>query len=160
MEKRRFLALLAGLPLARVAAAAPQAGRFDPQRDAVADVEAAVTRARAEGKSVLVDVGGEWCAWCHILDRFIEARPEVQRTLEDHYVVVKVNWSPQNRNEKLLARWPKPSGYPHLYVLDGQGRLLVSQATGELEAGRDYDEQKMLAFLRRYAPAARPGDKI
>ena len=153
MDKRRLLAFVAALPLACAAAALPQAGRFDPQRDAVADVEEAVARARAEGKTVLVDVGGEWCAWCHILDRFIEARPEVQHTLEEHYVLVKVNWSPQNRNEKLLSRWPKPGGYPHFYVLDGEGRLLASQATGELEAGRDYDEQKMLAFLRRHARA-------
>jgi hypothetical protein len=79
----------------------------------------------------------------------------VQRTLAEHYVLVKVNWSPQNRNEKLLSRWPKPSGYPHFYVLDGDGALVVSQATSELEGGRDYDEQKMLAFLRRHArPAA------
>jgi len=152
MRKRLFLALAAGLALGAAGAALAQAGRFDPARDAAADVEQAVAQARAQGKSVLVDVGGEWCAWCHILDRFIAARPEVQRALEQHYVLVKVNWSPQNRNEKLLSRWPRASGYPHFYVLDGAGRLLVSQPTGELEAGRDYDEQKMLAFLRRYAP--------
>ena len=151
MHKRRLLALLAALPLAGQLAVAAEGKRFDPQRDAVADVEAAVALAREQGKQVLVDVGGEWCAWCHILDRFIAARPEVQRTLDAHYVLVKVNWSPQNRNEQLLSRWPRPSGYPHFYVLDGVGRLLVSQATSELEAGRDYDEQKMLAFLRRHA---------
>jgi thiol:disulfide interchange protein len=151
MDKRRLLALIAALPLARAGAALAHAVRFDPQRDAVADVEEAVARARAEGKSVLVDVGGEWCAWCHILDRFIEARPEVQRTLREHYVLVKVNWSPQNRYEKLLSRWPRPGGYPHFYVLDGEGRLVASQATGELEAARDYDEEKVLAFLRRHA---------
>jgi thiol:disulfide interchange protein len=141
------------LPLARAAAEPSNGSRFDPARDAVADVDEAVAQARAQGKSVLVDVGGEWCAWCHILDRFIAARPEVRRMLDEHYVLVKVNWSPGNRNERLLSRWPKPSGYPHFYVLDGQGRLLASQATGELEAGRDYDERKMLAFLRRHARA-------
>ena len=151
MRKRRLLALLAVLPLlAGQAIPAPQA-RFDPRRDAVADVEQAVAQARAQGKSVLVDVGGEWCAWCHILDRFIAARPEVQRTLDARYVLVKVNWSPQNRNEQLLSRWPRPAGYPHFYVLDGQGQLVVSQATSELEAEHDYDEAKMLAFLGRYA---------
>ncbi|HET8746425.1 MAG TPA: thioredoxin family protein [Ramlibacter sp.] len=155
MRKRLFLALAAALALGGAGSALAQAGRFDPSRDAVADVEQAVARARAQGKSVLIDVGGEWCAWCHILDRFIAARPEVQRTLDQHYLLVKVNWSPQNRNEKLLSRWPKPSGYPHFYVLDGDGRLLVSQATSELEAGHDYDEAKVLAFLRRYAPAVR-----
>jgi thiol:disulfide interchange protein len=101
---------------------------------------------------VLVDLGGEWCAWCHILDRFIAAHPEVQRTLDAGYVRVKVNFSPQNRNEALLSRWPRAAGYPHLYVLDASGKLLASQATSELEAGQSYDEQKVLAFLRRNAP--------
>ena len=107
--------------------------------------------ARAEGKSVLVDVGGEWCTWCHILDRFIGSRPAVQALLHDHYVTVKVNFSPENRNEALLSRWPRASGYPHFYVLDGTGALVASQATSELEAGQSYDEEKVLVFLRRHS---------
>ena len=158
MHKRRLLTLLlAALPLGRAWGLAALTEKFDPARDAAADVAQAVARARAERKVVLVDVGGEWCAWCHILERFITSHPAVLRTLQEHYVVVKVNWSPQNRNEALLAQWPKIKGYPHLFVLDTQGKLLHSQDTSELEAGKDYDEQKMLAFLRRHArPAAAP----
>jgi hypothetical protein len=73
--------------------------------------------------------------------------------LDQHYVWVKVNYSPSNRNEALLSRWPRAKGYPHLYVLDAKGALLVSQASVELEAGKDYDEGLFLAFLRRHAPA-------
>lgn len=153
MHRRTLLAAGLATGLAPAWAFHELPPKFDPARDAEADVQQALALAQAQRKLVLVDVGGEWCSWCHIFDRFVADRPEVQQALAQRYIVVKVNWSPQNRNEKLLARWPKPSGYPHLYVLDGEGRLLVSQATGELEAGRDYDEQKMLAFLRRYAPA-------
>ena len=39
----------------------------------------------------------------------------------------------------------------HLFVLDDAGKLLLSQSTGELEAGKDYDKAKLLAFLRRHA---------
>ncbi|HEY3584774.1 MAG TPA: thioredoxin family protein, partial [Casimicrobiaceae bacterium] len=53
---------------------------FDPARDAAADVARAVAMAKAQGKRVIVDVGGEWCSWCHILDRFIAANDDV-RTL-------------------------------------------------------------------------------
>jgi len=150
MNKRTLLAAACALLLAPAAwAQLPE--RFDPRRDAQADVQQALSLASAAGKRVLVDVGGEWCAWCHILDRFIAAHPEVQRTLQAQYVRVKVNFSPQNRNEKLLARWPKATGYPHLYVLDAGGQLLASQPSVELEGGPDYDEQKVLAFLRRHA---------
>lgn len=127
--------------------------KFDPARDAARDVALAVDAASAQGRNVLVDVGGEWCIWCHYLDRFFATDAEA-RTLRDRdYVLVKVNWSPQNRNEALLARWPKIDGYPHLFVLDARGRLVHSQPTGELELGNGYDRNKVIAFLRRYAPA-------
>ena len=65
---------------------------------------------------------------------------------------LKVNWSPENKNEALLARWPRIQGYPHLFVLDGDGKLLHSQETGSLESGRDYDKARFLAFLRAWIP--------
>jgi thioredoxin-related protein len=125
--------------------------KFDPARDSAKDVAAAASIAKKQGKRVIVDVGGEWCPWCHILDRFITANADVKELVDTHYVWVKVNWSPQNRNEALLARWPKVKGYPHLFVLDGDGKLLHSQDTGDLEAGKDYDKPKVLAFLRQFA---------
>jgi thiol:disulfide interchange protein len=127
--------------------------KFDPARDAAKDVAAAASIAKQQGKRVIVDVGGEWCPWCHILDRFIAANADVKALVDANYVWVKVNWSPQNKNEALLARWPAVKGYPHLFVLDGDGKLLHSQDTGALEAGKDYDKPKMLAFLKQFARA-------
>jgi thiol:disulfide interchange protein len=160
MTRRAFLAcagaglvVLAGWPLHASAAAAP----FDPARDAAADVAAAVAQAGAQGKRVIVDVGGEWCAWCHIMDRFFEQDAEAAQLRDRGFVWVKVNFSPQNRNEALLSRWPRVAGYPHLFVLDGDGKLLHSQSTAELEAGRGYDRERMLRFLRRWSAAAPRG---
>jgi thioredoxin-related protein len=145
---RRVVALLFACCIV-AAAAAELPRKFDPSRDAAADVAAAVTLAKAQGKRVIVDVGGEWCTWCHIFERFVASHPEVKKTLEEKYIVVKVNYSPQNRNEKLLSRWPKAKGYPHFYILDASGRVLLSQPSVELEAGKDYDEAKLLALLRK-----------
>jgi thiol:disulfide interchange protein len=136
-------------PLAsRASTGEPLAGRFDPRRDAAADMVEALTRAAAEGKNVIVDVGGEWCAWCHILDRFIAANADLRSLIDASFVWVKVNYSPENRNERLLSRWPKVEGYPHLFVLDGQGRVLRSQPSAQLEGGRTYDKAKLLRFLQ------------
>jgi thiol:disulfide interchange protein len=157
MLTRSFL-LLAALCLAGLHAASAHGlpSKFDPRRDAAADVATAVARAAAEGKHVIVDVGGEWCAWCHILDRFIVRDEAVRSALEADYVWVKVNWSPGNKNEPLLSRWPRIASYPHLFVLDGKGRLLHSQPTAVLEVGKDYDPEKMLAFLRDSRPRKQP----
>ena len=101
-----------------IAHAADLPSKFDPARDAAADVAHAVAIAKAQGKRVIVDVGGEWCTWCHIMDRFIAANDNVRSLIDAHYVWVKVNYSKQNPNDALLARWPKVAGYPHLFVLD------------------------------------------
>ena len=119
--------LVAGMATAR---AQDLASRFDPARDAARDVATAAATAKAQGKRVLVDVGGEWCSWCHILDRFVAENGDVRGLVDAGYVWVKVNWSKENKNEALLSRWPKIDGYPHLFVLDGDGKLLHSQNTG------------------------------
>lgn len=126
--------------------------KFDPRRDAAADVAAALARASAEGKHVIVDVGGEWCAWCHILHRFIARNAEVRSAIASDFVWVKVNWSPANKNERLLSVWPLVNAYPHLFVLDAAGRVVRSQPGVDLESGKDYDAAKVLAFLRASRP--------
>jgi thiol:disulfide interchange protein len=141
------LALLLAVPAA-FGADLPR--KFDPHRDATADVAAAVALAAAQGKRVMVDVGGEWCSWCHLLDGFIASNDDVRQLVADHYVWVKVNYSPDNKNEQLLSRWPKVKGYPHLFVLDASGALVHSQDTSLLEAGHGYDKAKVIAFLRQY----------
>ncbi|HEY3178168.1 MAG TPA: thioredoxin family protein [Casimicrobiaceae bacterium] len=125
--------------------------KFDPARDAASDVAKAVALAKTQGKRVIVDVGGEWCAWCHILDGFIAKNDDVKSLVDSHYVLVKVNYSNENKNEALLSRWPQVAGYPHLFVLDADGKLLHSQDTEELEAGKSYDKAKFVAFVQRWA---------
>ncbi len=147
---RWLVAVLAVLGMA-IAAAQDLPARFDPTRDAAMDVAAAAALAKAQGKRVLVDVGGEWCAWCHILDRFITANRDVKTLVDANYVWVKVNWSRENKNEALLSKWPSIRGYPHLFVLDGDGRLVHSQETDVLESGNDYDKLRFSDFLRKWA---------
>jgi thiol:disulfide interchange protein len=151
MHKRLFLACLAALAAAPAWSFHTLPEKFEPGRDAAADVQQAGALARAQRKMVLVDVGGEWCSWCHVFDRFVARSPEVQKAMQERYILLKVNYSPQNRNDSVLSRWPKAKGYPHFYVLDGAGAVIASQASAELEAARDYDEAKVLAFLRRHA---------
>ena len=52
-----------------------------------------------------------------------------------------------------LSKYPVIEGYPHLYVLEADGKLLHSQFTGDLEKGKTYDREKFFAFLKEWAPA-------
>jgi thiol:disulfide interchange protein len=151
MNRRSALAWIACAVAAKALGAQPLPEMFDPKRDPAADLAVALEMAKAGGKRVIVDVGGEWCSWCHILDRFFADNAEIDALRRSRYVWLKVNWSRENENRAFLARWPKVAGYPHLFVLDADGKLVHSQDTGVLERGKGYDEAKMRAFLTRYA---------
>ncbi|MFO1306191.1 MAG: thioredoxin family protein [Burkholderiales bacterium] len=148
---KTLAALLLAFAFNALAADLPK--KFEPSRDPAKDVAAAAAQAKAENKRVLVDVGGEWCVWCHLMDDFIAANADVRAVLDANYVMVKVNWSRENKNEAFLDQFPKIKGYPHLFVLDGDGKLVHSQDTDVLELGRGYDKAKYLAFLKKWAPA-------
>ena len=78
--------------------------------------------------------------------------PDLKRIRDANFIWLKVNFSKENPNETLLARWPKVAGYPHLFVLDAGGQVLQSQDTSLLEAGRDYDPAAFRAFLVSWSP--------
>lgn len=126
--------------------------QYDPQRDAAKDIDAAVGEAKRSGRHVLLEIGGEWCIWCHRLDDFLVKHKELGALLERNYVLVKVNFSPENKNEKALSRYSKVAGYPHFFVLDREGKFVHSQNTGELEKGKSYDAKIFKAFLTRWGP--------
>jgi thiol:disulfide interchange protein len=126
--------------------------KYDPARDAALDIAEAAAEASRTNKRVLVEVGGEWCIWCHIMDDFFEKNRELLDLREKSFVMVKVNFSEENKNEQVLSRYPEIQGYPHLFVLDRDGKLLHSQDTAELEEGKGYNLTKFTAFLQKWAP--------
>jgi thioredoxin-related protein len=119
---------------------------FDPARDPAKDVAAAIKDAQRTRRRILLDIGGEWCKWCHYLDRFFEQNKDVADFLHENFVVVKINFSKKNENTDFLSQYPEIPGYPHFFVLDSDGKLLHSQGTGELEAGQGHDHDKVFVF--------------
>lgn len=128
--------------------------KYDPKRNAEQDIKDAVTEAAKTGKRVLLEVGGEWCIWCHIMDDYFDKHPELLAFREKNFVMVKINFSDENKNEAVLSRYPKVAGYPHIFVLEKDGTLLHSQDTGQLEEGRGYNLDKFTAFLKEWSPAS------
>ena len=129
----------------------PKRVKFDPKRDAAKDIADAIKKAKKEDKRIKLDVGGEWCGWCHKLDEFFLTNEEAAKILKEKYVVVKINFSEENKNEAVLSKYPKIEGYPHLFVLDKEGKLLHSQDTGKLETGDHHDPAKVIPFLKKWA---------
>jgi uncharacterized protein YyaL (SSP411 family) len=53
--------------------------------------ENAFTRAKAEDKPILLDIGAVWCHWCHVIDRESYENAEVAKIINEHFVPVKVD---------------------------------------------------------------------
>jgi thiol:disulfide interchange protein len=165
MKRNIFLLLIAGLAIslcafARVSGAQGGAAKtaarpaiFDPARDAMKDLQEGVAEAARTGRRVLVDVGGNWCGWCHEMERFIEAHADLKALRDKNFVTVKVNYSRENQNQAVLSKYPEIKGYPHLFILEKDGSLLHSQDTALLEDGKSsYVLEKFSAFLKQWAP--------
>lgn len=124
--------------------------KYDPQRDAAEDLKATI--AKAKGKRILMQVGGDWCGWCHLMNKYFHENEKVAAALAKDFIIQKVNYSEENRNQDFLSKYPAIKGYPHIFVLESDGTLLHSQNTADLEEGKGYSEKAMLEFLAKWAP--------
>ena len=122
---------------------------YDPLADAKKDLAAAVESAKQQNKNVLVQVGGNWCSWCVRLHGFFESDAKIDSILKADYVLVRINYSPENKNPEVLASlgYPQRFGFPVLVVLDQNGQRLHTQDTGLLELDKGYDPEKVMRFL-------------
>ncbi len=123
---------------------------YDPKADPVADIAAALERAQAEGKNVLLQYGANWCGWCHLLHEHFATVEEVKAILDDNFIVVLVD----NDAHPEVAKGYKTEikGVPFLSVLDAKGHKLTDQRTGPLETGSKHDPAKVTAFLNQWLP--------
>jgi thiol:disulfide interchange protein len=152
---RRWLAVLA-MMVAVSAAASGLEKPFNPASDPAKDLQAALHEAQAEHKNILMDVGGNWCGWCLVLEKTLHEDPVLDGLLEKNYVVLHVNFSKENENTPFLHNYPQPKGFPAWYVLSPEGRLLKAEDTSELEAthklGEGYNKEALKRFLEEHAP--------
>jgi thioredoxin-related protein len=126
---------------------------YDPKRDAAKDIDDAVKEAARAHKRILLEVGGLWCSWCRTLDKFFETQTELLNLRDKNYVTVKVNFSQENENKEVLSRYGPIRAYPHIFILENDGKLLQSQDTGALESGKSYDLERLTEFLTKWAPS-------
>ena len=128
---------------------------YDPSRDAAKDLQDAIALATKTNKKILLEVGGDWCVYCNIMDATFEGHPQLRKVRDTNYVTVKINYSKENPNEAFLSHYPKIPDYPHFFVLDSKGALLHSQPTHGFEHGKNYNAGKIDAFLRKWSQPPR-----
>ena len=123
---------------------------YDDKRDPFKDAFAALALAKKTNRNVLIEIGGNWCSWCHKMDAFLEKNPEVYQKLHSQFVLLKVSVSDSNENEGFMSTLPPVLGYPHMYVSTAAGKMVLSKDTAELQDNGQYSSQQWLAFIKKW----------
>jgi thioredoxin-related protein len=135
---------------------------YNPDANAKEEISKAVQKAKAEGKHVFVQIGGNWCPWCLLFHAFINEDPQISKFISENYVFTLLNYSKENKNIELLTKYNNPGrfGYPVFLILDGKGKLIHTQDSGLLEEGKGYNKTKVMTFQANWTPAALDPKKI
>ena len=145
---------------ASAAAPLPRVDRYDAKRDASADIASAIAAAPAAQRRVLVIVGGDWCRDCRELDALFAAEPSLAALRDERYLPVKVYVGTDNRNDAVLARFPKLRWVPTLYELAADGTVVRAVPSTEFHDGNELSSAKVREFLATGAgPAGTSGWK-
>lgn len=163
--KRTFIILLFATFVVSIANAQKALKKvYDETIDPMTQIDEALTKAKAEGKYVVCQVGGNWCPWCLRFADFVENDSVVNKVVNDNFVYIHVNYNPrkaaseasQQKATILMKRLDNPSrfGYPVFVVLNEGGRVIHIQDSSFLEEGNGYSESKVLRFFKNWTPQA------
>lgn len=154
MKLFKVAALAAILAIGSVAAQSAGRDIYPDPSFAKADLAAALKKAAAEHKRVLVDFGGNWCGDCQVLDIYFHNAQNLP-LLEANYVLVDINIGHMDANLDIAERYQVPlgRGVPALAVLSDKGKLLYSQRSGEFEAMRRMQSSTVTSFLVQWKPS-------
>ncbi len=122
---------------------------YDINIDPFEQIAKAQVQAKAESKNIFIQAGGNWCKWCRYFHKFSNENQTIDSILKADYVVIHVNYSKENKNEKFFNKYNNAGrfGYPVFLVLNEDAELLHIQDSGYLEEGQGYSEEKVSRFL-------------
>ena len=110
----------AGLSLTLLGSSNSQIAAGDPAKGWLEqDLEAALAKAKAEHKVVLVDIYADWCAQCKELDEKTWPDPAVKAWISANAVAIRIDTDAKRKD---LAIKLQIRSYPTVLVLDAEGR--------------------------------------
>jgi thiol:disulfide interchange protein len=133
---------------------------YHPEANAKEELNNALAQAKTNNKHVLIMVGGNWCRWCRMFEKFIakdrDENGKIDSIINNGFVFLHINYSKENKNLDIMQSlsYPQRFGFPVFLVLDANGIRLHTQNSAYLEEGEGYSEQKIIDFLNHWNPAA------
>ena len=165
--RRRFILSLAAVVITLTVQAQTGLKKvYDEDINPIEQIDQALVKARADGKFVICQVGGNWCPWCLRFADFITNDTTISKVINDNFEYIHVNYNPRQSGGEEKARQARALmerlnncgrfGFPVFVVLDQDGKVLHIQDSSFLEEGQGYDQEKVLRFFRNWTPAVTP----
>jgi thioredoxin 1 len=130
---------------------------YPADADAHAEIKEAEERAAHGQKRLLLVFGANWCFDCHVLDLAFQ-RPDLAPVLVANYEVVHVDLGlDEQKNADIVKQFDAVlnKGIPTMAVAESDGKLVVSQKSGEFEDARGLTPDVLLEFLNKWKPQPR-----
>ncbi len=116
---------VAAAPLSAAASEHPEARPFDPKANGKAEVEAALSRAKATNRFAIIVLGANWCHDSRVLAGWF-ATPRFAGMIAARYELVYVDVGYRDRNLDIAKRFGFKAlkGTPTVLIVNGNGKLL------------------------------------
>ena len=160
--KRTFIALLAMLLSIAVEAQTGLKKVYNEDINPIEQIDQALVKAKAGGKFVVCQVGGNWCPWCLRFADFITNDTTISKVIDENFEYIHVNYNPrkaggeaqQQQAAALMKRLNNCGrfGFPVFVVLDEEGEVIHIQDSSFLEEGQGYNQEKVLRFFKNWTP--------
>lgn len=157
--KRILTILLLAVMTVTLAVGQQKAKKFyDETLDPIAQIDEAVAKAKAEGKYVICQFGGNWCPWCVKFGYFIEECEEIKEVVDKNFVYIHVNYTSKKDEKSQIANKRLANagrfGFPVLVVLREDGSVMHIQNSSYLEEDKSYNRTRVLKFFQSWTPEA------
>ena len=164
IRKSLLIALLAMFFTITVDAQTALKKVYDENVNPMEQIDKALVKAKADGKFVVCQVGGNWCIWCLRFADFITNDTAISKVINENFEYIHVNYNPRKseggaKAEQAAALMKRLDncgrfGFPVFVVLDGDGKVMHIQDSSFLEEGKSYSQEKVLRFFQNWTPGA------
>ena len=132
----------------------PEARPFDVKADAKAQVDAALTRAKAGKRLTLIVMGANWCHDSRALAGWL-SQPHFAAMIVSRYELVYVDVGMRDRNIDIARRFGLKSikGTPTVLIVGGEGRLLNKKDAPKWRNAASRSQQAIYKAFAEFTPA-------
>ena len=167
--KKIILALCAAVLAVTAQAQTALKKVYNEEINPLEQIDQAIGKAKAEGKFVVCQVGGNWCPWCLRFADFISKDTTISKVIDENFEYIHVNYNPRKSESEekqlqakaLMERLNNCGrfGFPVFVIIDNEGRLIHIQDSSFLEEGQGYNQEKVLRFFKNWTPESVKGKK-